>query len=79
LIDNLANINPLIYSEFYRTLAEYYKSKQDYENYYNKNLQYLAYTNEVKLTNEQKVNISIEMAQAILISKKIFNFSELVI
>lgn len=73
----MANINPIIYSEFYRTLAEYYKTKHDYENYYNKNLQYLAYTNELKLSNEQKVSISIEMAQAILISKKIFNFSEL--
>lgn len=40
-------------------------------------LQFLAYTNNEDIPEKMKLDLSLEMAIAILISPKIYNFSEL--
>ena len=56
------NLDQIVYSFFYQVQAEYFGSKNDFENFYNNSLQYLAYTNETQLTQSQKIDISLKMA-----------------
>jgi len=77
IIERLNDLDPLVYSEYYLLCANYHAKKQTYEEFFKNGLQYLAYTHESRIRPEQKVSISVEMALAVLVSKKIYNFSEL--
>jgi len=76
-IEKMSDLDPLIYSYFYKLSARYYATKKNYEEFYKNGLQYLAYTHESRIRPQEKVEISVDMATAILVSKKIYNFSEL--
>jgi 26S proteasome regulatory subunit N9 len=76
-IEKMSDLDPLIYSYFYRLSSRYYAKKRNYEEFYKNGLQYLAYTHESRIKPQEKVEISVDMATAILVSKKIYNFSEL--
>jgi len=76
-IEKSNDLDPLVYSNFYLFSAKYHSQKRNYEEFYKNGLQYLAYTHESKISHEQKVSISVDMALAVLVSKKIYNFSEL--
>lgn len=76
-MERLNDLDPLVYSGFYLLSANYHAQKNNYEEFYKNGLQYLAYTPENKIKPEQKISISTEMALAVLVSKKIYNFSEL--
>lgn len=58
--------------------SQYYRRKDDQENYYKSGLQFLAYTPEADLTQEEKKQWSIRLGMAVLLGKKIFNITELV-
>jgi len=76
-IEKMSDLDTLIYSYFYKLSARYYATKKNYEEFYKNGLQYLAYTHESRISPQEKVEISVDMATAILVSKKIYNFSEL--
>lgn len=66
-------------------MALYHLKVGDFQKFYNYSLQYLAYINEgvfariiKEISEAEKEDISVNMAIAILVSEKIFNFSELV-
>jgi len=71
-------LDKIIYSTYFRSRALYHLKRNEYADYYQNSLQYLAYTNSSDLNEAEKLDISTNMAVAILISQKIFNFSELV-
>jgi len=76
-IEKLNDLDPLIHSGYYLFCAKFHSQKRNYEDFYKNGLQYLAYTHESKISQEQKISISVDMALAVLVSKKIYNFSEL--
>lgn len=76
-VEKSGDLHPLVHSAFHLLQAEYCAIKKNYEEFYQNALQYLAYTPEEKISNQRKIQISVEMAVAVLVSKKIYNFSEL--
>ena len=58
--------------------SNYYRRKDDQENFYKASLQFLAYTPPSELSAEEKKQWSIKMGMAVLLGKNIFNISELV-
>ncbi|KAM3128893.1 hypothetical protein pb186bvf_019028 [Paramecium bursaria] len=70
-------VEPLVLSMLYYLAFNFYRIKKNYEEFYVNALQYLAYTPDAEMQLEEKVNLSLEMALAILISPNIYNFSEL--
>ena len=55
----------------------YYKKKQKWRLFFTNALQHLAYTNEEEMNDREKIELSYEMALAAVVSKDIYNFSEL--
>ena len=72
------NLDKIVYSTFFKARALYYLKKSEYSEFYQNSLQYLAYTDPADLSDAEKLDISTNMAVSILVSEKIFNFSELV-
>lgn len=57
--------------------AQYYRRKEDQENFYKSSLQFLAYTSSADLSNDEKKQWSIKMGMAVLLGKNIYNIAEL--
>ena len=55
----------------------YYKRKQKWQLFFTNALQHLAYTNEEEMNDREKIELSYEMALAAVVSRDIYNFSEL--
>ena len=45
-MENVSDLDPIVYSTYYSLMSAYYKSKENYEEFYKNALQYLAYTHE---------------------------------
>lgn len=74
----MADVDPKVYANLSSIFAQYYRRKEDYENYYKSSLQFLAYTPSSELTVEEKRDMSIKLGMAILLGKNIYNITELV-
>lgn len=57
--------------------SQYYRRKEDQENFYNSAMMFLAYTSTDDLTAEEKRSWATKMGMAVLLGKNIFNISEL--
>lgn len=73
----MQEVDPLVYSMLYLLALSFYKVKANYEEFYVNALQYLAYTHDSEISEHQRVDLSHQMALAVLISPTIYNFSEL--
>jgi len=73
----LNDVDQIVYSELYKTLALYYRRKEKYTEFYQNGLQYLAYTPSDELTEVEKREWCINMGKAILLGKDIYNIAEL--
>ena len=69
-------IDPSLYSQYYKLSSLYYEKKEDYDNFYNNAFQYLAY--ETKISDEDKLDLCYKMCSAMLIGEKLYNFAELI-
>lgn len=78
ILKAMYGLEKMVYSTFFRSRALYHLKRAEYSDYYQNSLQYLAYTSASDLSDAEKLDISTNMAVAILVSQKIFNFSELV-
>jgi hypothetical protein len=74
----MADVDPKVYASLADIYAQYYRRKEDYENYYKSGMQFLAYTPDQELSNEEKLQWSIKLGMAVLLGKRIFNIAELV-
>ena len=74
----MADVDPKVYASLADIYAQYYRRKDDQENYYKSGMQFLAYTPESELSQEEKLQWSIRLGMAVLLGKKIFNITELV-
>lgn len=77
LIEQSSDVDAKVYAFMAQVYAQYYKRKDDHENYYKACLQYLAYTPSSKMTTQEKKELSIKMGMSILLGKRVFNISEL--
>ena len=66
-----------MYANLSEVFSNYYRRKEDQENFYKSSLQFLAYTPASELTAEEKKQWSIKMGMAVLLGKNIFNIAEL--
>jgi len=57
--------------------GQYYRRKEDHENYYKSCLQYLNYTPVSEMSEKEKKDLSIKVGMAILLGKNVFNIIEL--
>ena len=73
-----SDIDPRVYATLNEVFANYYRRKEDQENFYKASLQFLAYTPASELSVDEKKQWSIKMGMAVLLGKNIFNISELV-
>jgi 26S proteasome regulatory subunit N9 len=76
-LESLSDVDPKVYAHLSRTLATYYRRKEDYENFYKSSLQFLAYTPASELSLQEKKDWSIKLGMAILLGKNIYNIMEL--
>jgi 26S proteasome regulatory subunit N9 len=74
----MSDIDPKVYAMLADVNAQYYRRKEDYENFYKSGLTYLAYTPADELSDEEKLQWSTKLGMAVLLGKKIFNVAELV-
>ena len=72
-----SDIDPKVYANLSEVFANYYRRKEDQENFYKSSLQFLAYTPANELSAEDKKQWSIKMGMAVLLGKNIFNIAEL--
>lgn len=77
-VEQQSDVEPKVYANLSKAYAQYYRRKDDHENFYKSSLQYLAYTPASELTQEEKKDWSIKMGMAVLLGKNIYNIAELV-
>ena len=61
-----------------KIFSNYYRRKEDQENFYKSSLQFLAYTPPEDLSNDDKKFWSTQIGMAVLLGKNIYNITELV-
>lgn len=76
-IEGKKDIEQYLYSTYYKLDFSYYRKKGKYRQFYTNALQYLAYTNDEELNEKEQIELSYEMGVAVLLSKDIYNFSEM--
>ena len=74
----MSDVDPKVYAYLADIYAQYYRRRDDYENYYKSGLQFLAYTPDSDLDKDQNEPWSTRLGMAVLLGKKIFNIAELV-
>jgi 26S proteasome regulatory subunit N9 len=74
----LQDVSPKVYGFMADVFSQYYRRKEDQENFYNSAMMFLAYTSTDDLTAEEKRSWATKMGMAVLLGKNIFNISELV-
>lgn len=77
-VESESDIDPKVYATLNEVFSNYYRRKDDQENFYKASLQFLAYTPASELNPDEKKQWSIKMGMAVLLGKNIFNISELV-
>ena len=77
-LEYLSDVEPVVYSHLSSVFAQYYRRKDDHENFFKSSLQYLAYTPASELSQSQKKDISIKIGMSVLLGKNIYNITELV-
>jgi hypothetical protein len=50
----MSDVDPKVYANLSKAYAQYYRRKDDHENFYKSSLQYLAYTPASELTYDEK-------------------------
>lgn len=73
----LTDVDRVVYSQFYKVTALFYRRKERFGEFYKAGLQFLAYTPDSNLNDQEKREWSINMGMAVLLGKDIYNIAEL--
>lgn len=76
-LESYADIDAKVYAALSFTFAQYYRRKDDHENFYQSSLTYLAYTPANELTMDERKDICTKIGMSVLLGKNIFNITEL--
>lgn len=74
----MSDLDARVYAMLADVQAQYYRRKDDLENYYKSGLTFLVYTPAEDLDQDQRLQWSTRLGMAVLLGKKIFNIAELV-
>ena len=73
-----SNFDNFVYFTFYRFSYLYYRKKGEFKEFYSNTLQSLAYSAPEEVFDQEKQDLSLEMALSVLASPDMYNFSELI-
>ncbi|CAM9002454.1 unnamed protein product [Rhodiola kirilowii] len=76
-LDGMTDIDPSVYASFYWVSSQYYKSCQEYSEFYKSALLYLAYTSVESLSDSFKLDLAFDLSLSALLGDNIYNFGEL--
>lgn len=76
-IEGLYNFEKIVMSCYYKYQAFYHLKRDEYSDFYHNSLQFLALADDDDFEPGEKEQLCINMAVAVLVSQKIFNYSEL--
>ncbi|KAL9665951.1 hypothetical protein QQ045_000272 [Rhodiola kirilowii] len=76
-LDGMTDIDPSVYASFYWFSSQYYKSCQEYSEFYKSALLYLAYTSVESLSDSFKLDLAFDLSLSALLGDNIYNFGEL--
>lgn len=74
----LTDVDVVVYSQFYKVTALYYRRKEQFTSFYKAGLQFLAYTPVGEMSQGEQKEWSVNMGMAVLLGKEIYNIAELV-
>ncbi|GAQ91610.1 26S proteasome regulatory subunit N9 [Klebsormidium nitens] len=76
-LESMADVDPSVHASVYWVSSQYHKSRQDFAEFYRSALQYLSYTSVDTLSEDFKLNFSVDLSLAALLGENIYNFGEL--
>ncbi|KAK8961671.1 hypothetical protein KSP40_PGU019190 [Platanthera guangdongensis] len=76
-LESMTDIDPSVQSSFYWISSQYHKSRQEFAEFYNSALLYLAYTEVDSLLESFKLDLAFDLSLSALLGDNIYNFGEL--
>ncbi|KAJ9707329.1 hypothetical protein PVL29_002358 [Vitis rotundifolia] len=76
-LDSMTDIDPSVYASYYWVSSQYYKSRQEFAEFYKSALLYLAYTSVESLSETFKLDLAFDLSLSALLGDNIYNFGEL--
>ncbi|KAK7252525.1 hypothetical protein RIF29_36525 [Crotalaria pallida] len=76
-LDSMTDIDPSVYASYYWVSSQYYKSRQEFAEFYKSALLYLAYTSVESLSDSFKLDLAFDLSLSALLGDNIYNFGEL--
>jgi len=76
-LDSMTDIDPSVYASYYWVSSQYYKSRQEFAEFYKSALLYLAYTSVESISESFKLDLAFDLSLAALLGENIYNFGEL--
>lgn len=76
-IEKQLDTEKFVYATYYRYTALFHLKQSQYAEFYHYSLQFLAYVDQQNFSQSEREELCVNLGIAILISEKIFNFSEL--
>lgn len=76
-LDSMTDIDPTVYASYYWVSSQYYKSRQEFAEFYKSALLYLAYTSVESLSDSFKLDLAFDLSLSALLGDNIYNFGEL--
>lgn len=76
-LDSMTDIDPSVYASYYWVSSQYYKSLQEFAEFYKSALLYLAYTSVESCSESFKLDLAFDLSLSALLGESIYNFGEL--
>ncbi|KAJ4837278.1 26S proteasome non-ATPase regulatory subunit 13 A [Turnera subulata] len=76
-LDSMTDIDPSVYASYYWVSSQYHKHRQEFAEFYNSALLYLAYTSVESLSDSFKLDLTFDLSLSALLGDNIYNFGEL--
>eukprot|EP00250_Pteridium_aquilinum_P001348 c11557_g1_i1 orf=163-1323(+) len=76
-LDSMTDVDPSVHANFHWVSSQYFKSRQEFAEFYKSALMYLAYTSVETLSEPFKLDLAFDLSLAALLGDNIYNFGEL--
>ncbi|KAL2525290.1 26S proteasome non-ATPase regulatory subunit 13B [Abeliophyllum distichum] len=76
-LDSMTDIDPSVYASYYWISSQYHKSRQEFAEFYQSALLYVAYTSVESLSESFKLDLAFDLSLSALLGENIYNFGEL--
>jgi 26S proteasome regulatory subunit N9 len=76
-LESMTDVDPSVHASVHWVSSQYFKSRQDFAEFYKSALLFLAYTSVETLTDDFKLDLAFDLSLAALLGDNIYNFGEL--